>query len=83
MSKRAKEAADLPVTLSILVNVITGERGKGVSTLCVYKCKEEGGDNNGGETDKWQGEREMLMKMQSVSKGNLGEQEGDGRVVVR
>lgn len=22
--------------------------------LCVPMCKEEGGDNSGGETDKWQ-----------------------------
>lgn len=45
-------------------------------------CKEEGGDNSGGETDKWQCERKMLMKTQSVSKGNLREEErGSGRVV--
>lgn len=50
---RSRQAADLPVTLlSILVNVITTGWGKGVAAVCAYVCKEEGGDNNGGEADR-------------------------------
>lgn len=47
---------------------------------CVYVCKKkekEGGDNSRGETDEWQCERKMLMKTQSMSKGKLGEEEGE------
>lgn len=34
--------------------------------MCVpMYIKRKGGDNSGGETDKWQCEGKMLMKMQS------------------
>lgn len=71
----------LPVTLSILVSVIAEKWGRGVS-IFAYVCKEEGSDNIRGETHKWQCERKMLMKMQSVAK-RRGRQGWVGRAAER
>lgn len=77
--KVQKQTAELPVTPPILRHVITDGWGEGVCTVCCV-CKEEGGDKSRGETDEWQCERKMLMKTQSMSKGKLEEEEGDGGV---
>lgn len=55
-------ALHLPETLSILINVIAEEWGRGVFLYCVSVCvsveREAGGVKSGGETDKRQCEEE-------------------------